>query len=297
MRAILLGLWLMVLGLPSWAEAPKVVVDIAPVHALVAMVMGDVGTPVLLLPQGADAHDFQLRPSQAGDLDAADAVIWMGPDMSPWLERSLRGLGRDGGLALLDAPQTVTRPFADQDGDAHDHSHGAVDPHAWLNPENAQVWVGLIADVLAKADPAQASVYRANADAARLEVMRIEAEVTARLASVATKPFVVMHDAYGYFAGHFGLNVVGSLRNGDAALPGAAHLAALQNKVLTSGAVCLFPEANHNDSSAQQMAQATGLRLGAALDPEGSTLTPGADLYGALMMELAQGLADCLSVQ
>ena len=301
MRAFSFGLWMMVWGLPAVAEVPKVVVDIAPVHGLVTMVMGDLGTPVLLLPEGADAHDFQLRPSQAADLDAADLVIWVGPEMSPWLERSLRGLERDEGLALLDAPQTATQGFGDKAG--HDHGHGhahghdSVDPHAWLDPENARIWVGLIADALAKADPARGEIYRANADAARVEVTQIEAEVAAMLAPVADKPFVVMHDAYGYFAGHFGLQVVGSLRTGDATAPGAAHLVELQEKVAASAAVCLFPEANHNDASARQMAEATGLRLGSALDPEGSTLEPGAGLYAALMLGLANGLAGCLSGQ
>ena len=137
MRAFTFGLWMMVWGLPAAAEAPKVVVDIAPVHALVTMVMGDVGAPVLLLPKGGDAHDFQLRPSQAANLDAADVVIWVGPEMSPWLERSLRGLGRDEGLALLDAPQTVTQGFEGEAGHDHGHGHGhdgghdGVDPHAW----------------------------------------------------------------------------------------------------------------------------------------------------------------------
>jgi len=291
-----------VLGLPAVAEVPKVVVDIAPVHSLVAMVMGDVGAPDVLLPRGADAHDFQLRPSQAAGLDAADVVIWMGPGMSPWLERSLRGLGRDGGLALLDAPETETRGYEEEEEDhghkdEHDHGHaqGGVDPHAWLDPENARIWLGLIADALAKADEGNAALYRANAEAAQAEVTRIEAEVAAILAPVAGKPFVVMHDAYGYFTGHFGLQVVGSLRPGDAALPGAAHMVELQDKVAARAAVCLFPEANHEDASARQMAEATGLRLGQALDPEGSQLEPGAGFYGALMLGLANGLAGCLS--
>ncbi len=299
MRAFSFGLWMVMWGLPAAAEAPKVVVDIAPVHALVAMVMGDVAAPVLLLPKGADAHDFQLRPSQAADLDAADVVIWVGPEMSPWLERSLRGLGRDAGLALLDAPQTVTQGFGEAAGHEHDggRGHDGVDPHAWLDPENARIWVGLIADALAKADPDSAAIYHTNADAAQVEVTRIEAEVAAVLAPVADKPFVVMHDAYGYFVGHFGLQVVGSLRTSDAALPGAAHLVELQDKVAASAAVCLFPEANHSDASARQMAESTGLRLGQALDPEGSSLEPGAGLYRALMLGLANGLAGCLSEQ
>lgn len=299
MRRFPLSLGLMLCALPAWAEVPKVVVDIAPVHALVTMVMGDLGSPVLLLPKGADAHDFQLRPSQARDLDVADVVIWVGPEMSPWLGRTLDGLGRNQGLALLDAPETVTRGIDDDasahDHEGHEHGHEGVDPHAWLEPENARIWLGLIAEALVQEDPAQAEVYRANAVAAQAEVTRIEAEVIGRLAPVLDRPFAVMHDAYGYFAAHFGVQIVGSLRRGDAALPGAGHVAELQDGLRASGAVCVFPEANHEDASVQQMAEAVGARLGGALDPEGSLLTPGAGLYGDLMLGLADTLVACLA--
>lgn len=314
MRRFSFSLGLMLIGLPALAEVPKVVVDISPVHSLVTMVMGDLGSPTLLLPKGADVHDFQLRPSQALDLDAADLVIWVGPEMSPWLSRTLDGLGRDQGLALLDASQTLTRKYEDgEDGHdhAHDHSaehdngghddsghddeHDGIDPHAWLEPENARIWLGLIAEALATQDPEQADVYRANASAAQLEVTRVEAEVTARLAPVLDMPFAVLHDAYGYFTAHFGLRNVGSLRAGDAAAPGAGHVVQLQDGLRDSGAVCVFPEANHEAASARQMAEAVGARLGEALDPEGSLLTPSAALYGELMLGLADSLAKCLT--
>ena len=56
---------------PALAEVPQVVTDIPPVHSLVAQVMGDLGQPELLLAKGADEHDFQLRPSQAGAVAGA----------------------------------------------------------------------------------------------------------------------------------------------------------------------------------------------------------------------------------
>jgi zinc transport system substrate-binding protein len=293
------------------------------------MVMGDAGTAEVLLPQGGDAHDFQLRPSQAQDLATADVVIWLGPEMTPWLDRALKGLGRDEGLVLLDAPETMlVYRGGDEDAAQHEdghnhaaaqksesaahedhtkeaahghdheeegHAHEGVDPHAWLEPENARIWLGLIADALAKADPEQAAMYHANADAARQEIDATEAEVQAVLAPVKDKPFAVMHAAYGYFAAHFGVQIVGSLRSGDAVMPGAGHISDLQAGLQQSGAVCIFPEANHDASSAEQMAEATGLRLGRALDPEGSMLPPSTALYGDLLLGLATTMAECLA--
>ncbi len=82
-------------GQTALAEAPKVVTDIAPVHSLVAMVMQGVGEPAMLMEQGGDPHDFQMRPSQARAVSRADLVVWMGPGLAPWLDRVLETLGED----------------------------------------------------------------------------------------------------------------------------------------------------------------------------------------------------------
>ncbi len=118
-------------SLPALAEVPKVVTDIHPVHALVAQVMGDLGSPSLLLERGASEHDFQLRPSQAADLAEADLVVWIGPELTPWLDRALDGIGEGSiQLQLLGLPETETRAYSEDgahDGDrpttAQDHGH------------------------------------------------------------------------------------------------------------------------------------------------------------------------------
>ena len=87
------------------AEVPRVVTDIAPIHSLTAQVMGDLGTPDLLLPPGADPHDFALRPSDAEALTQADLVIWVGEGLTPWLEDPLETLAPQATrLELLAAP-------------------------------------------------------------------------------------------------------------------------------------------------------------------------------------------------
>ena len=65
-------------------EAPKVVVDIAPVHSLVSMVMKGVGEPTLIIPANASPHDYALRPSAAKALQNADIIFWMGSSLTPW---------------------------------------------------------------------------------------------------------------------------------------------------------------------------------------------------------------------
>ena len=323
--------------LPVLAETPRVVTDIPPVHALVAMVMGDLGQPELLLDRGANAHSFQLRPSQAAGLQGADLVVWVGPEMTPWLDRALDGIGgKAHRLALLAAEGTHRQDFgatgrhdhdhkavgaghdhahdhkaekaghghghghkghdhkAGHDHEGHDHKHEGLDPHAWLDPANAQVWLDLIAAELAEHDPANAATYAANAEAAKARIAALDVQVAATLAPVQGKPFVVFHDAYGYFTAHYGLTVAGSIALGDAAAPGAGRLQDLRADLVEGAIVCAFPEVAHDPKLVETLVEGTAVRIGPVLDPAGSSLEPGPGLYEALLTGLADGISTCL---
>jgi zinc transport system substrate-binding protein len=312
------------------AEVPTVATDIPPVHALVAAVMEGVGEPALLMSGGGDAHDYQMRPSEAGALHNSNLLIWIGPEMTPWLARATADREAPS-LTLLGAGGSMTRAFAeagadhadghdheghseghDHDheekhavahGDEHDHaedeahdhghSHDGTDPHAWLDPGNAQAWLSLIAAELGRIDPDNAAAYIANAEAEAGRIAELDAEIAAMLAPVKDSPFVVFHDAYGYFAEHYGLSVAGSIAEGDAADPGAERLTALRGSV--SGAACIFPEVAHDPGLVQTVAEGTGARIGGALDPEGRGIEPGPGQYRALMEALARTIAECLT--
>lgn len=338
-------------ALPALAEVPRVVTDIHPVHSLVAQVMGDLGTPDLLLERGASEHDFQLRPSQAAGLAEADLVVWIGPELTPWLDRALEGLGEGSArLGLLTVPGTETREFSEDGAHAghdhghdhgaeekaaaddhghdhghdhgqeetadaahdhghdhgheetaeasrdqdHGHSHDGLDPHAWLDPANAQLWLTAIAAELGKLDPANAATYTANAQTAAAEIATLDAELATTLAPLQGKPIVVYHDAYGYLAAHYGLDIFGSIALGDATAPGAARLAELRDGVAAGTTVCLFPEAQHDPALVEQLAEGTGARIGGALDPNGSLQDPGPGAYAGLLRSLAETMVDCV---
>ena len=339
----------LIAALPALAEVPRVVTDIPPVHSLVQMVLGDLGQAELLLPAGGNAHSYQLRPSQARAVAEADLVVWIGPEMTPWLDRTLDGIGGSArALALIEAPGTFRRDFGapdaahdhdpaqdeghdaaatghdhdhdhdhdheaadhadhdhdhetaeqaehDHDDHDHDHKHSGLDPHAWLDPANARTWLGVIAAELAEADPANATAYAANAAAAAEAIAALDADIAARLAPVQGRPFVVFHDAYGYFADHYGLAVAGSVALGDAATPGAGRLADLREKLAAGGVACAFPEAQHDPALVATVIEGTGVRTGGTLDPAGTTLAPGAALYGALLTGMADTLLACLA--
>ena len=307
------------------ADVPKVIADIPPVQSLVAQVMGELAVPGLLIEPGADAHSFQMRPSQMGALAEADLVFWVGHEMTPWLERALDAKSVGKAIALLDAPGTFVRSYgaerqaggeshteegghdhaeAGQDAghvEDHDeghaeadegHDHSGADPHAWLDPGNALVWLDLIAAELSAADPANAGTYEANRDAAKAEVAAAEADVAASLVPDAP-PIVVGHDAYGYFADHFGLAIAAAIAEGDAADPGAAHLSAVKGAITEQRVRCIFGEAGHDPRQVESLAEGSDARVGGNLDPEGQLLEPGPALYGDLLRTLGRTIGAC----
>ncbi len=266
------------------ADPPRVLADIGPVHALVASVTGQNTVPGLLVAGGSDPHQMQLRPSQARALARADIVFWVGPALAPWLEAPLETLAPGARrIALLDQ-----LPAPRRGADA------SPDPHAWLDPRNAAVWLDAIAETLAGADPENASTYRANATAGRQDMLALEAELRALLAPARGRRFVTWHGAFGYFAEAFGLEVAATVTDTDAVPPGPARLREIR-ALLGSGDIdCLVLEPETHRALAESLTRGTRVRR-VTLDPLGRDLPAGPDLLAALLRRIAAGLAECAS--
>lgn len=288
----------------SATAAPKVVASIKPIHSLVSAVMAGLGEPGLIVKGPASPHTYSLRPSDAAALESADIVFWTCHGLELFLANALDTLApRAEQVELAETPGLVLLPLreggafelhshGDEDHD-HDHDHGESDMHFWLDPENARLMVSYIATVLAEADPENAAAYDANAEAELLRLDALEAELRHKLAPLAGKPFLVFHDAYQYFEHRFGLDVAGTVTVSPEIMPGAARIDQLRSRVKELDATCVFAEPNFEPAIIGAIIEDTGARAG-TLDPEGSALIEGPDLYPDLLRGLADGLADCL---
>lgn len=308
------------LSTAAMAEVPKVVASVKPIHSLVAAVMGDLGTPSLIVSGAASPHTYSLKPSDAQALQSANLVFWTGHGLELFLEDSINSLAPNStvvelsqspGIELLPPRESGTFEHHDHgdhegeavhaEGDDHDHAHGGEDHaheaeqdmHFFLDPANAKAMVAVIADSLAKADPEHADTYKANAAAETADLDALIAETTASLAAVKDKPFVVFHDAYQYFEHRFGLNVAGSITISPELTPGAERINQIRDKLKTLDASCVFAEPNFNPRLVTVLTEGTSAKAG-TLDPEGSTLTEGPGLYRTLITSIADGLTACL---
>lgn len=178
--------------------------------------------------------------------------------------------------------------------DGHeDHAHGDHDPHAWLSPGNAAVWLNTIAAALSAADPDNAGTYYANAAAGREELKALSDEVDATLDPVRGEKFVVFHDAYQYFESAFDFPASGAISLSDASDPSPARIAEIQGRVADEGIVCVLSEPQFSPNLVATVMDGTEANT-AVLDPLGTELELGADLYPQLLRNLAVALADCL---
>jgi zinc transport system substrate-binding protein len=289
---------------------PKVVVTIKPLHALVAQVMAGVGSPELLVKGAASPHSYALKPSDARALNNADLIFRVSETVEAFMGKVARSLPQRVELVTLqDAPgmkllalrtgAATFEPHAHGKGDEHGHRHakpakgGAVDGHAWLDPDNAKIMTDRIRQVLAAKYPEHAAVFKANAAALEARLDALAAELEGDLAPIADKPYIVFHDAFQYLERRFGLNVVGSISINPDVPPSARRLTELRRKIQSLGAVCVFAEPAFDRRLVDSLMEGTSARTG-TLDAEGGSLDPGPDLYFTLMRTLASALKGCL---
>ncbi|EYD77637.1 Zinc ABC transporter, periplasmic-binding protein ZnuA [Rubellimicrobium mesophilum DSM 19309] len=270
---------------PVRAEPPNVLADTAPVQSLVAMVMGDLGTPGLIVAPGTSPHDASLTPSEAQALTEADVIVWTGDALLPWLGESIASL----------APQAEVHSLLSTDGWEPLPADGddGIDPHAWLDPEVAAAWLGHIASALSQADPEDAETYRRNAAGAAERLATLGADLRQRPAPLGETGYAVGHDAYRYFGRAVGLAPAGAIAPSDGSEPAPSDIAALRDLVASGQVRCLLLDAETDPSWADTLAEGAPLST-ATVDPEGLTLDPGPDLYPTLIANLTAALESCL---
>ena len=181
----------------------------------------------------------------------------------------------------------------DHDDDKDHDDHGSHDPHAWLSPENAKLWLNIIASKLSVSDPENAATYFMNAAAGQAEIEEMIAEVSATLKPVQGSKFVVFHDAYQYFENDFDFYASGAISLSDASDPSPARIEKIQKRIRDEGIQCVLAEPQFKKglvATVMEGSEATA----SVIDPLGAELKTGPKLYTQLIKNMAKALRDCL---
>jgi len=220
-----------------------------------------------VLSANSDPHDYEPSPSDAEAIADADLIVQSGGDLDEWLDQLVESSGTDAPvLTVIDSIDT-----REQDGEE--------DPHWWQNPENAIIAVERIRDELDRIAPGDATTFDANADAYVAELKELDAAIEACIDKVpqAQRKLVTSHDALGYYADRYGIDVVG------AAIPAlttqaqasAGETADLIELIKRTGVTTIFAEAGVSKQLEDTIAEQAGATVGGelwadTLGPEGS---------------------------
>ena len=265
----ILGLALASCGSPDSTPTSgglRVVAAFYPLQFAAQQVLGDAATVSVLTPPGAEPHDFELTPQQAGEVADADLVLYI-PGFQPALDAALEGRSN-----ALD----VTRTIAELPG-----PEGGTDPHVWLNPLNMSAIGAAIADRLTST-PGVAT--RQQSFTAAMDALN--AEWLAGTSSCEQPTLVVSHDAFAYLAAQYGFTQVGIAGLSPDAEPSPARIAEIAELVTQQGITTIYYETLVDPKVAQTIAAETGATT-ALLDPiEGIVEGSSADYVSIMQTNL-----------
>jgi zinc transport system substrate-binding protein len=275
---------------PVRAEAPlRLVASIKPVHSLLAALTEGVAQPELLIKGNSSPHGFSLKPSEARLIAEADLLFWVGPSLEGFLKKPVASLGTKRAIALQNLSGMKLR-----EGEHGDHGHEhEIDGHLWLDINNMRIFLREAAKLIGERRPAATERITANLKNLETKLNNLDDELRSSLAPLKGKPYIVFHDAYGYFEASYGLKSIGVVSVNPERKPSAKKLSELKRRIEKSGAVCVFREPQFDAAFALTLVEGTKAKIG-MLDPLGADLTDGSELYFQLMRKLAAGFTECL---
>lgn len=272
------------------AEKPKVVTTFTVIADIARNVAGDAATVESITKPGAEIHGYQPTPRDILKAQDADLVLWNGMNLESWFEKFLANLG--------DVPSAVVSEGIEPisiSGGAYD---GKPNPHAWMSPDNALIYVENIRKALTQIDPANAETYARNAAAYS---QKIEAQIGPMKANIAALPenerwLVTSEGAFSYLARDLGLKELYLWPINADSQGTPQQVKALIDQVIANKIPVVFSESTVSDKPAKQVAAETGARYGGVLYVDSLSEADGPvptylDLLNVTVSTVTRGLA------
>ena len=285
LRWLALGLAAVALLLPTeaWAQKKRIVTTFTIIQDMAQNVAGDAAVVESITKPGAEIHGYEPTPQDIVKAQRADLVLWNGLNLERWFEKFFGNLRNVPSAVLTEgiAPLGIDEgPYT-----------GRPNPHAWMSPRNAVIYVENIRKALVKLDPANAATYNANAKAYTAKFTAIEETVRTELAKIPADQrwLVTSEGAFPYLARNFGMKelflwAVNSDQQGTPQQVQKVIDGVRKNKIPV-----IFSERTVSDKPALQVARETKVRYGGVLYVDSLTAANGpAPTYLRLMEYNAQ---------
>jgi len=270
---------------PSTSTSGYRVVATTSVFAdLARLALGDTVQIDSIVPAGIDVHTFEPAPSDAAKIAAADLILMNGLGLDDWAGSLIEAAQKSDadtlrlgeGLDVSDAWDYIASPEADV--------QHAYDPHVWLDPIGASLYVHRIAERVAQERPELSSAIKAASTEGLESIKALDMEVRAIFAAIpaANRKIVTFHDAFGYYARAYNITIVGVAIASPGQDPSAREIAALIDAIRASGVTTVFSEVQFPSKVLTSIAAETGATVLADLYSDALGVTPGDTYLGAM---------------
>jgi manganese/iron transport system substrate-binding protein len=271
------------------ADRFKVVTTFTVIADMVHNVAGDAALVESITKPGAEIHNYQPTPRDIIKAQDADLVVWNGLNLERWFERFFERL-RDVPAATL---SDGVEPMPIGEGPYS----GKPNPHAWMSPSNALVYLQNIEKALAAHDPANADIYARNAAAYADRIRTLDASIRDHLAAVpeSGRWLVTSEGAFSYLARDYGLKELYLWPINADAQGTPQQVRKVVDLVVEHRIPVVFSESTVSDKPARQVARETGAAYGGMLyvdslsEPDGPVPTY-LDLLRVTSQALVEGL-------
>lgn len=257
--AVLAVLAVLALAAPAAAETLKVATSFTVIADMARNVAGDGAEVVSITRPGAEIHGYEPTPSDLVRVSDADLILWNGMGLEAWFEQFLANLGDIPAVVVTEGVQPI--PIADGAW------QGQPNPHAWMSPDSAAIYVDNIAEALAGADPANADAYRANAESYKQQIrdMIEPMRETLRTLPEDRRWLVTSEGAFSYLARDFGLRELYLWPINADAQGTPQQVRRVVDAIREHDIPAVFSESTVSDRPARQIAAETGARYGGVL--------------------------------
>jgi zinc transport system substrate-binding protein len=237
------------------SEGLTVVTAFYPLEYVTQRIVGDQAEVASLTSPGTEPHDAELSINQTAEVIDADVLVYLS-QFQPAVDDAV---AQADDAAMVDAAGSADLLPSDE-GD------GGDDPHFWLDPVRLAAVAGDVADAVTAADPDNGTAYAENLRVLERDLMELDEEITSGLAECRLDSVVVSHDAFGYWAARYGLDMHPIAGLSPESEPSAAHLAELQELIEAEDITTVFSETLASPKMAETLSGDLGLST-AVLDP------------------------------
>jgi ABC-type Zn uptake system ZnuABC Zn-binding protein ZnuA len=301
-RAALAGILAVLLATPATkADGLRVVATTGDLASLARAVTGELAQVDTFIPPASDPEAFEPRPSDLARLKGASVVVRVGLGYDHWLDKLLSTYGdaavNRGGAGYVDASLGI--PLLEVKGSSVDparvdgHAHGLANPHYWLDPANAEIITGGIAEAVIRVAPQAAEKIIAGRDEFLARLKRQLADWEQRLAPYRGAHLVAYHNTWPYLARRFRLNIVEVIEVKEGVAPSPARLARLAATIREQQVHVILHEPLEPEDASQLLARRTGATV-VKLAPSVGSMAAATDYIALLdydINELARALS------